>query len=67
MIQLGIYKHYKGNLYNVIGTAKHSETQIMHVIYHPIDQPTNVWIRPLDMFVEHILLNQQTIARFAKV
>ncbi len=52
--QLGIYQHYKGNLYEVIGIAKHSETQEEHVIYRALYGNYDVWIRPKSQFCETI-------------
>lgn len=62
----GTYKHYKGNLYKVIGTAKHSETLEDMVIYECLyDNPVSkVWARPLEMFLEEIVLNEKKIPRF---
>ena len=46
-----IYKHFKGNLYKVIGFAKHSETLEDMVIYQPLKTGAN-WVRPLSMWNE---------------
>ena len=51
-ITLGIYRHKKGNLYLVIGIGKHTETGDKFVIYHSVENPNDIWIRPFDMFVE---------------
>lgn len=54
MIKLnGIYKHYKGNLYRVIGIGKHSENLEDMVIYQSIDNHA-IWVRPLYMWEEEI-------------
>jgi len=65
----GKYKHYKGNYYQVIGSAKHSETLEEFVVYKALYQPEgeNLWIRPLKMFEEAILLNGKETPRFKYV
>jgi hypothetical protein len=54
MIPLGKYRHFKGNEYEVIGVAKHSETQEPHVVYRPLYDDSGLWIRPLSMFTETV-------------
>ena len=63
----GIYKHYKGNLYEVIDVAKHSETEEEHVVYRTLYGDFSVWVRPLAMFIETVELDGQQIARFEYV
>lgn len=62
----GKYKHYKGKLYEVIGTAKHSETLEELVVYKALYQPEgeNLWVRPLNMFTEEIIIEGKKIPRF---
>jgi hypothetical protein len=56
MIKPGKYKHYKGKLYEVLGTARHSETLEELVVYKALYQPEgeNLWVRPLKMFLEEV-------------
>ncbi|NUM51307.1 MAG: DUF1653 domain-containing protein [Flavobacteriales bacterium] len=64
---LGIYKHYKGKKYEVIGIASHSETLEEFVVYKPL-YPTehSLWIRPKTMFFEMVEINGKKIKRFQK-
>lgn len=50
-LRLGIYRHYKGNEYEVLGVGKHTETLEGLVFYRSMDN-NNLWARPLDMFKE---------------
>jgi hypothetical protein len=68
-IQIGKYRHYKGNLYEVIGTAKHSETLEELVIYRALyDSPefgkNALWARPKKMFLEDIWVDGKKVPRF---
>jgi hypothetical protein len=63
----GIYKHYKGNMYEVTGIARHSETEEEMVVYRALyqEEGSNLWVRPLKMFMEHVLVNGKVVARFS--
>ncbi|MCX6072751.1 MAG: DUF1653 domain-containing protein [Campylobacterales bacterium] len=50
MVKAGCYRHYKGNEYEVIGIAKHSETEELLVVYRPLYGEQGLWVRPLEMF-----------------
>ena len=63
-LENGIYKHYKGNLYEVLGVARHSETEEQHVVYKTLYGDYSMWIRPLAMFVEQVEVNGELVARF---
>lgn len=65
-IKLGKYQHFKGNFYNVIGVAKHSETMEEFVVYEALyDNPDGkLWIRPKEMFLEIIERDGKTMPRF---
>ena len=64
MIQVGLYRHYKGNTYQVIGLAKHSETEEDLVVYRALYGECGLWARPLDMFCEKVEVGGKHIPRF---
>jgi hypothetical protein len=62
----GRYRHYKGNDYEVLHTARHSErTDEFLVVYRPLRDPDAIWVRPLAMFVEEIDGPDGRVRRFA--
>lgn len=63
----GIYKHFKGNLYEVIGVAKHSETLEEMVVYKALYGEGDIWVRPAFMWNEEIERNGKKIKRFELV
>lgn len=63
MIRKGIYKHYKGNRYEVIGTVTHSETLETLVLYKAL-KTDQLWVRPLPMFEEEIEVDGRKVKRF---
>ncbi|HVA88306.1 MAG TPA: DUF1653 domain-containing protein [Chloroflexota bacterium] len=50
----GRYRHFKGRDYEVIGVARHSETQESLVVYRPLYGERRLWVRPLAMFTEEV-------------
>lgn len=68
MIKLGKYKHFKGDLVEVTGEAKHSETLEEFVVYKHITgehaRENNYWVRPIKMFLEEIDFNGKKVLRF---
>ncbi len=64
MIQAGVYRHYKGNTYQVIGIAKHSETEEDLVVYRALYGAFGLWVRPLEMFCEKVEIGGKIIPRF---
>ncbi|MGJ8688115.1 MAG: DUF1653 domain-containing protein [Gammaproteobacteria bacterium] len=66
-LQAGIYRHYKDKLYQVIGVARHSETEEEHVVYRPLYGARDLWIRPLSMFNETVEVEGKTMKRFSFV
>ena len=63
-IILGVYRHYKGNQYEVIGFAKHSETLEDMVIYKALYGQRGTWVRPLSMWENPIEVSGKTVKRF---
>ena len=66
-LALGRYRHYKGGEYEVLGVARHSETQEPMVVYRPLYNSTGWWVRPYEMFVGSVPVNGQLQPRFAPV
>ena len=64
MLEPGLYEHFKGNQYQVIDVAKHSETGEQHVVYRALYGERGLWIRPLSMFDELITRDGKTFKRF---
>ena len=63
--ETGIYRHYKGQRYRVLGVAHHSETEEALVIYQALYGERGLWVRPMRMFNESVELNGQSVPRFA--
>lgn len=63
----GLYRHYKGNDYQVIDTAIHSEDETLYVVYRPLYGEGKLWIRPFDMFTETVQVEGKETPRFAYV
>ncbi|PNE01886.1 hypothetical protein A15D_02567 [Alcanivorax sp. MD8A] len=61
----GRYRHFKGNEYQVIGLATHSETEETVVVYRPLYGDGALWVRPLAMFAETVERDGQVQPRFA--
>lgn len=63
-MELGKYRHYKGNSYEVIGVAKHSETEEEYVVYKALYGEFGLWIRPKNMFLETVVMDGKEQQRF---
>ena len=63
-IKKGIYRHFKGNLYEVIDIATHSETLEKYVVYRALYGERGLWIRPLSMWNEEVTRDGNTYKRF---
>ncbi|WP_296404240.1 DUF1653 domain-containing protein [Psychrobacter sp.] len=64
IVPQGIYKHYKGNLYQVLHSAHHSETEEALVVYRCLYGDYSVWVRPLEMFIEMVEVEGKHVPRF---
>jgi len=67
MIAPGLYRHYKGNDYEVLGVATHSETGESLVVYRALYGEFGLWVRPLAMFEETVAIDGVVTPRFARV
>ena len=67
MLEKGIYRHFKGNSYELIAIAKHSETCEEMVVYRALYGDGGVWVRPLSMWEELVEHNGEMIKRFTRV
>jgi len=67
MITPGTYRHYKGNLYEVVDVARHSETEEQLVVYRALYGERGLWVRPLAMFEESVVIDGVVQPRFARV
>jgi len=63
----GLYRHYKGGQYEVIGTARHSETLEPMTVYRTLYGAHGLWVRPAAMFAEQVLIDGVLQARFVKI
>ncbi|MEM0954175.1 MAG: DUF1653 domain-containing protein [Pseudomonadota bacterium] len=63
----GRYRHYKGQEYQVLHVATHSETLEQVVVYQTLYGAFDYWVRPLDMFTEKIEVKGEIVPRFALI
>ncbi len=63
-IKPGIYRHFKGNRYEVIGLARHSETEEWMVVYRALYGDHGLWVRPARMWLETVERDGRTYQRF---
>lgn len=66
-VPLGRYRHYKGNEYEVLGIARHSETLEELVVYRALYGERGLWVRPKTMFMETVEVGGKAVPRFAYV
>ena len=66
-IRLGRYRHYKGNEYEVLCMAKHSETEELMVVYKALYGEGQIWVRPASMWNETVIKDGKELARFTYI
>lgn len=66
-IQPGRYRHFKGREYQVIGMARHSETEEEMVVYRPLYGDGGLWVRPAAMWCEQVERDGKVQPRFTYV
>ena len=64
MIPPGIYEHFKGGRYEVIGVAEHTESAEKFVVYHALVGDTELKVRPFAMFEELVTVDGESVSRF---
>ena len=67
MIRLGRYRHFKGGEYEVVGIARHSETQENMVVYRALYGEGGLWVRPASMWAETVTRDGKTCPRFTYI
>ena len=63
----GRYRHFKGNEYEVLGVAKHSETLEEMVVYRALYGEHGLWVRPASMWNETVERDGKTYRRFTRI
>jgi uncharacterized protein DUF1653 len=67
MVRPGRYRHYKGKEYEVIGRARHSETEEEYVVYRALYGDHGLWIRPIARFAQPVTVDGRVMPRFASI
>lgn len=66
-LQKGVYRHFKGNLYELVDIARHSETLEEMVVYRALYGERGLWVRPASMWNETVSHEGQTVSRFTYI
>ena len=66
-IKLGRYRHFKGKEYEVLGVARHSETEDELVVYRALYGDFGLWVRPVSMWNETVERDGKTFRRFTYI
>ena len=67
MLRIGVYEHYKGRRYEVLGCARHTETNEEFVVYRALYGDYDLWVRPKAMFLETVIVDGREVPRFGFV
>lgn len=67
LTQGSVWRHYKGNLYELVSIARHSETLEEMVVYRALYGEGMLWVRPLSMWLEEVITSEGTVRRFTKI
>ena len=67
MVSPGMYRHHKGQHYEVVGVARHSETEEEFVVYRALYGERGLWIRPVAMFTERVDKGGVSVPRFSRI
>ena len=63
----GLYRHYKGKLYRVLNTVRHSETLEPMTLYQALYGEKGLWVRPAAMFEETVVIDGVAQTRFTRI
>jgi len=63
----GIYRHFKGGIYEVVCVAINSENLEQMVVYRSVTEPEKIWVRPLSMWSEPVKYEGKTVCRFTPI
>lgn len=66
-IKPGRYRHFKGKEYEVLGVARHSETEEKLVVYRALYGDFGLWVRPVSMWNETVERDGKTFRRFTYI
>ena len=66
-LEPGVYEHYKGNRYEVLMVARHSETEEEFVVYRQLYGDRGIWVRPLAVFLESVEAGGRVVPRFRRM
>ena len=63
----GRYRHYKGGMYDVVDTVRHSESLEPMTLYRALYGKQGLWVRPAAMFLEEVVIDGVRQPRFARI